>query len=91
MNKKQIPLPYQIILTKLWCYSFNGEIDTVKLRRSLALYCRIPKNYITPIINDMQKNKWIEVINYARAKILINPNLDIMYKHKNQMGRIQLN
>ncbi len=94
MNSKElkdIPLPYQIILTKLWCYSFNGEIGLPKLRKLLGSTCRIPKNFITPIINDMQSYGYVEILNCKNALVKTNPGLDILYRHNNQMGKISLN
>jgi len=57
MNK--LPIPYKIIIDKLACNSYKGEIKICNAKKILSHYFRFSKEEIGDIISEMKREKLI--------------------------------
>lgn len=86
MNNK-IPLAYQIIVTRLHEHSINNELAPKKVKNVMRFFCRIPKNFVRPIVKEMCDMKLISVNGWGKIKILREFPCDLLKRHP---GRYKL-
>ncbi len=70
----KIPLPYKIILKRLYDASYKGKIELRKAKIVITFYSRIPKQFVTTLLKEMEDNSWIEFEN--RSYLLIKERVD---------------
>ena len=71
----KIPILYKAVMDKVYERSYNGEIETGKLRMLLTYFFRIPRQLIQGIYRELQeydliefKNHRIVIIHWRRKK-----------------------
>ncbi|KKN69596.1 hypothetical protein LCGC14_0438990 [marine sediment metagenome] len=72
MRNGNIPLPYQVILRKLWSLSYIGVVEIKSARTMLGWYFRMGKHNWTKIYCEMRKKGYVRHVgNRQGLKILI--------------------
>ncbi len=59
----KIPVPYQIILKRLYDASYHGRIELRKAKIVISCYCRIPRQWVHKALKEMDDCNWIEFEN----------------------------
>lgn len=86
----EIPLPYQIILRRLIDASFDYKLKVKACRLVLTNQCRVPKNFATPVMNEMCDKKWITFDAERGAHnviILKHVDIDMLPRHPTAWAR----
>lgn len=77
-----IPIPYQIIIKRFEEKSFEERIE-IKLARSiLTKLCRIPKNFVTPLLVEMEQLGFITFENRQKLIIEVNVDCELLPRHR---------
>lgn len=58
--------------------AFNNEIESARARKLLTNFCRIPKNLVTPLLNEMEKLGWIKFGGFNKVSIIKRVDCDIL-------------
>ncbi len=60
MQKEEIPIPYKVILKKLWNISKFGKLGRHQTRIILVKTFRVGKENVPGILDEMEDGGWIE-------------------------------
>ncbi len=74
-------MPYKVILKRLELDSLNDKLGGKRFRSILRQTCRIPKNLVTPLLNEMIKCGWIEMNSFNEVTIIKKVNVDLIPIH----------
>ena len=83
-----IPYPYKVILKRLEEYSsLTAGLEVSKARRILSNICRIPKNIVTPTLNELRDLGWIEFLNCKYMRVIKKVDCELLPRHPSQVAR----
>ncbi len=72
MEKKVIPIPYQIILKKFCDAAYENVLETSKARHILGWGMRMNKRRATLLLLEMKNCGWIEFQNHMSILMKVN-------------------
>jgi len=71
MVEKEIPIPYKVILKRLWRCSDFGKVGTRKARIILVQIFRMERENVFDIIEEMNRHGFIELLNHKFIRLVV--------------------